>query len=89
MSGSVSEVFKILIVGNRYVGKTNVIRRLNGQDYRKECNVTIGVDVTQIGKLELWETEGLCGPLRANCLFYADAKIVALVVDDKKIRLFD
>jgi len=59
-------VFKIALVGDSGVGKTNLLNRLVTKDFLKESKATVGVELQsktykiddRIVKLQIWDTAG-------------------------------
>ena len=47
LNGDLKIVFKIVILGNSEVGKTNILNCLNGKEYKKyeKLKSTIGIDL--------------------------------------------
>ena len=78
LNGDLKIVFKIVILGNSGVGKTNILNCLNGKEYKKDEKLksTIGIDFvkkeTEINKeiitAQLWDT---CGEERYRSLMGA------------------
>ena len=81
LNGDLKIVFKIVILGNSGVGKTNILNCLNGKEYKKDEKLksTIGIDFvkkeTEINKeiitAQLWDT---CGEERYRSLMGAYLK---------------
>ncbi len=60
-------IFKLIIIGDTGVGKSCILTRLTNKEFRKEHNVTIGVEFGNYAlivnddaliKLQIWDTAG-------------------------------
>ena len=80
---------KFIIIGDPFVGKTNIIQRLTHDKYSNKYMSTIGIDFSihsiqidnHIFKLEIWDTAG-CEKYRSVTRSYYNISTCAIIVYD-------
>lgn len=83
------EVLKIILVGDSAVGKTCLVLRWAGEEFREHFLSTIGIDFktrqftvgSKLYKLQLWDTAGQERYRTIRKSFYRGAKGIVLVYD--------
>ena len=86
---SESIVFKILLIGENYVGKTELLRRFITKKFFKNYLVTTGIDFqakllnidNQEIKLKIWDTVGQERFRNLDIMYYKGADGIVLVFD--------
>ena len=80
---------KFIIIGNQYVGKTNLIHRFSTGEFKNDYSITLGIDFLshfivadkKTFKLELWDTAG-SEKYRSITKGYYNNSTCALIVYD-------
>lgn len=92
-----TQTFKVIVIGEPAVGKTSVIQRyVNGQ-FRKDYQMTIGVDfslkIIQMDKtlvhLQLWDIAGQDRFSSLTRVFFKDASAACIVFDITSRKSFE
>ena len=86
-------LYKVVIVGDSFVGKTNLLFRFINEDFAGDSKPTIGIEyyskIIQAGstqiKVQLWDTTGVERYCSVSKLYYRNA-VGALVVFDVTSR---
>lgn len=81
--------FKVVIVGDSSVGKTNLVKRFMNNTFLKDSKATVGVEFMsktfivnkQIFKVELWDTAGQERYKAITAAYYKGAKGALIVYD--------
>ena len=81
--------FKVVIVGDSGVGKTNLVRRFINNVFTKDTKATVGVEFmsknfivdNKVIKLELWDTAGQERYKAITAAYYRGAKGAMIVYD--------
>jgi len=82
-------LFKILLIGDSGVGKSNLLLRFADDDYREDSMATIGVDFKlctrtiedKVVKMTLWDTAGQERFRTITCSYYRGAQGIIVVYD--------
>ena len=83
------EKFKVVVVGDSGVGKTNLIRRFISNEFIQDSKATVGVEFTsknyninnKIIKIEIWDTAGQERYKSIASAYYKGAKGAMIVYD--------
>ena len=89
--------FKVVIVGDSGVGKTNLVRRFINNVFTKDTKATVGVEFmsknfivdNKVIKLELWDTAGQERYKAITAAYYKGAKGALIVYDVTSKETFD
>ena len=89
--------FKVVIVGDTSVGKTNLVKRFINNSFSKETKATVGVEFmsqsyiidNKIYKVELWDTAGQERYKAITAAYYKGAKGALIVYDVTSKETFD
>ena len=92
-----SMLFKIVIIGDTYVGKTNILSRYISNEFDPNSNSTIGVELTTKTynfdnndvKVQIWDTAGQEKYRSITSSYYKGAQGCLLVYDITKKKSFD
>ena len=90
-------LFKIVIIGDTYVGKTNILSRYISNEFDPNSNSTIGVELTTKSynfdnndvKVQIWDTAGQEKYRSITSSYYKGAQGCLLVYDITKKKSFD
>ena len=90
-------LFKVVILGDCAVGKTNILSRIMKNEFRKESRSTISVELSskffkidnKIIKINLWDTAGQERYASVTGTYYKGAKGVFIVYDMTRKETFD
>ncbi len=90
-------LFKIVIIGDTYVGKTNILSRYISNEFDPNSNSTIGVELTTKTynfdnndvKVQIWDTAGQEKYRSITSSYYKGAQGCLLVYDITKKNSFD
>ena len=90
-------LFKIVIIGDTYVGKTNILSRYISNEFDPNSNSTIGVELTTKTynfdnndvKVQIWDTAGQEKYRSIKSSYYKGAQVCLLVYDITKKKSFD
>jgi Ras-related protein Rab-11A len=90
-------LFKIVIIGDTYVGKTNILSRYISNEFDPNSNSTIGVELTTKTynfdnndvKVQIWDTAGQEKYRSITSSYYKGAQGCLLVYDITKKKSFD
>lgn len=82
-------LFKILLIGDSYVGKTCLLLRFSDDAFDEECKGTIGVDFKirtvevdgKVVKLQIWDTAGQDRFRTITASYYRGAHGIIVVYD--------
>ena len=97
MSGDYNQIFKIILVGDSGVGKTNIISRFVDDEFRLSTKSTIGVEFAHVDvkikndtvKLQIWDTAGQERFRAVIGAYYRGALGIILVYDITKQKSFN
>ena len=89
--------FKVVIVGDSSVGKTNLVKRFMNNTFIKDSKATVGVEFMsktfivnkKIFKVELWDTAGQERYKAITAAYYKGAKGAMIVYDVTSKLTFD
>ena len=89
-------LFKIVIIGDTYVGKTNILSRYISNEFDPNSNSTIGVELTTKTynfdnndvKVQIWDTAGQEKYRSITSSYYKGAQGCLLVYDITKKKIF-
>ena len=89
--------FKMVIVGNSGVGKTNLVKRFIYDSFSKDTKATVGVEFLyktfiingKIFKVELWDTAGQERYKSMTSAYYKSARGALIVFDVTNQKSFD
>ena len=89
--------FKVVVVGDSGVGKTNLVRRFINNVFSKDAKATVGVEFlsknfivdNKVIKLELWDTAGQERYKAITAAYYRGAKGAMIVYDVTSKDSFD
>ncbi|KFM10301.1 Ras-related protein Rab-25, partial [Aptenodytes forsteri] len=97
-------VFKVVLIGESGVGKTNLLSRFTRNEFNHDSRTTIGVDRTTIGvefstrtilvgdavvKAQIWDTAGLERYRAITSAYYRGAVGALVVFDITKHQTYD
>ena len=90
-------VYKIVIVGDTGVGKTNLLLRFTKGEFKLDSKATIGVEYAvkeveiedQIVRAQFWDTAGQERFRALTSLYYRGAKAVIIVYDVTRAQTFE
>ena len=90
-------IFKIVIVGDSGVGKTNLITRYLKNDFKPETKATIGVEFSdkkyiyknKTIKVQIWDTAGQERYRSLTSMYYKGAKGAIFVYDISSKNSFE
>ena len=90
-------LFKVVILGDCAVGKTNILSRIMQNEFRKESRSTISVELSskyfkidnKIVKINLWDTAGQERYASVTGTYYKGAKGVFIVYDMTRRETFN
>eukprot|EP01091_Cochliopodium_minus_P018241 TRINITY_DN732_c0_g1_i1.p1 TRINITY_DN732_c0_g1~~TRINITY_DN732_c0_g1_i1.p1 ORF type:complete len:196 (-),score=52.34 TRINITY_DN732_c0_g1_i1:52-639(-) len=91
------DIFKILIIGDSGVGKTNIMERFTKNEFNENTKSTIGVDfstkVMQVAnkkiKIQIWDTAGQEKYSILTSSYYRGAKGCIIVYDITDMKSFE
>ena len=89
--------FKVVIVGDSSVGKTNLVKRFMNNTFLKDSKATVGVEFMsktfivnkKVFKVELWDTAGQERYKAITAAYYKGAKGAMIVYDVTSKSTFD
>ena len=89
--------FKVVIVGDSGVGKTNLVKRFVTDSFNKDSKATVGVEFMcknysingKIFKIEMWDTAGQERYKSITAAYYKGAKGAMIVYDVTNKESFD
>ena len=89
--------FKVVVVGDSGVGKTNLIKRFINDTYNKDSKATVGVEFLsktylinqEVFKIEIWDTAGQERYKSITAAYYKGAKGAMIVYDVTNQTSFD
>ena len=89
--------FKVVVVGDSGVGKTNLIKRFVTDTFAKDSKATVGVEFMsktyiinkEIFKIEIWDTAGQERYKSITAAYYKGAKGAMIVYDVTNQNTFD
>ena len=89
--------FKVVIVGDSGVGKTNLVKRFVTDSFNKDSKATVGVEFMcknysingKIFKIEMWDTAGQERYKSITAAYYKGAKGAMIVYDVTNKQSFD
>ena len=89
--------FKVVIVGDSSVGKTNLVKRFMNNTFIKDSKATVGVEFMsktfivnkKVFKVELWDTAGQERYKAITAAYYKGAKGAMIVYDVTSKSTFD
>ena len=89
--------FKVVIVGDSGVGKTNLVKRFINDSFSKDSKATVGVEFMsknysingKIFKIEIWDTAGQERYKSITAAYYKGAKGAMIVYDVTSKTTFD
>ena len=89
--------FKVVVVGDSGVGKTNLIKRFVNDTFSKDSKATVGVEFLsktylinqEIFKIEIWDTAGQERYKSITAAYYKGAKGAMIVYDVTNQTSFD
>ena len=89
--------FKVVVVGDSGVGKTNLIHRFVNNTFNKDSKATVGVEFLsktfvinkEIFKIEIWDTAGQERYKAITAAYYKGAKGAMIVYDVTNQNSFD
>ena len=89
--------FKVVIVGDSGVGKTNLVKRFITDSFNKDSKATVGVEFMcknysingKIFKIEMWDTAGQERYKSITAAYYKGAKGAMIVYDVTNKESFD
>jgi len=90
-------IFKIVIVGDSGVGKTNLLSRYTQNKFENESKATVGVELQskvyningKVIKIQLWDTAGQERYKSITSAYFKGAKGAMIVYDITKQESFD
>jgi Ras-related protein Rab-11A len=85
----VDHLFKVIVIGESTVGKTNILSRFARNEFNVDCKSTIGVELATLPfwldgkliKLQIWDTAGQERYRAITAAYYRGAAGVLLVYD--------
>ena len=89
--------FKVVVVGDSSVGKTNLIKRFINDTFNKDSKATVGVEFLsktylinqEVFKIEIWDTAGQERYKAITSAYYKGAKGAMIVYDVTNQTSFD
>ena len=92
-----SHMFKIVIVGDSAVGKSNLLSRYIKNEFNRESKSTVGVELSlkvykindSIVKVHLWDTAGQERYQSITAAYYKGAKGALIVYDTTRRETFE
>lgn len=89
--------FKVVVVGDSGVGKTNLIKRFINDTFNKDSKATVGVEFLsktylinqEVFKIEIWDTAGQERYKSITAAYYKGAKGAMIVYDVTNQSSFD
>ena len=89
--------FKVVVVGDSSVGKTNLIKRFINDTFNKDSKATVGVEFLsktylinqEVFKIEIWDTAGQERYKAITTTYYKGAKGALIVYDITRKETFD
>jgi Ras-related protein Rab-11A len=89
--------FKIVVVGDAGVGKSNILTRYVQNEFNLESKATVGVELStkayrlneKVFKVHLWDTAGQERYKSVTAAYYKGAKGAMIVYDITKIESFN
>ena len=89
--------FKVVVVGDSGVGKTNLIKRFVSNEFKSDSKATVGVEFLsknfiingEIFKIEIWDTAGQERYKSITTAYYKGAKGAMIVYDVTNQTSFD
>ena len=89
--------FKVVVVGDSGVGKTNLIKRFINDTFNKDSKATVGVEFLsktylinqEVFKIEIWDTAGQERYKSITAAYYKGAKGAMIVYDVTNQTSFD
>ena len=90
-------MFKVILIGDQAVGKSSILSRITGKEFRDNYDATVGVEfgnfVVEIGgkmiKMQIWDTAGMESFRSITRIFYRGAHLVWVVYDVTKEDTFE
>ena len=90
-------IFKVIIIGDSNVGKSNLMRRYLNQEFSKETKATIGVEFGSkhleiegyAVKIQIWDTAGNERYKSIATTYYQNSKGVLVVYDITRLDSFN
>lgn len=89
------DVFKVIVVGDTYVGKTAIINKYVASEVSNYITTTVGLDFREkkfVGtskiKLYIWDTAGQERYKSINKMYYRGAHAVLLIFDITNLKSF-
>ena len=81
--------FKVVVVGDSGVGKTNLIKRFINNEFKSDSKATVGVEIlsknfiinNEIFKIEIWDTAGQERYKSITTAYYKGAKGAMIIYD--------
>lgn len=92
-----NQLYKIILIGDSGVGKSNILSRFSRNEFSLDCKSTIGVEFTartvEIGgnlvKAQVWDTAGQERYRAITAAYYRGAVGIIIVYDITKNNTFD
>ena len=90
-------LYKVVVVGDASVGKTNLITRFTRDEFRSDNKTTIGVEFSakslqidgHVVRAQFWDTAGQERFRAMSSLYYRGARAVVIVYDITRRETFD
>ena len=90
-------LFKVILVGDSAVGKTNILRRFTKDDFMEDSRSTVGVEFSSklfdVGdhkiKVNIWDTAGQERFRSITLSYYKGSKGAIIVFDVSRKETFD
>ena len=85
-------LFKVILIGDQAVGKSSILHRITGHEFKDNYDATIGVEFGnyivnidgKIVKMQIWDTAGMESFRSITRIFYRGTNLVCIVYDVTK-----
>lgn len=90
-------LFKVILIGDQAVGKSSILARATGNEFRDNYDATIGVEFGnflvnvngKVIKMQIWDTAGMESFRSITRIFYRGTSLVWVVYDITKEDSFE
>ena len=90
-------LFKVILIGDQAVGKSSILSRITGHEFKDNYDATIGVEFGnflvniegKIVKMQIWDTAGMESFRSITRIFYRGTNLVCVVYDVTKEDSFE
>lgn len=90
-------MFKCILIGDQAVGKSSILSRITGHEFKDNYDATVGVEFSnfhwnidgKLIKMQIWDTAGMESFRSITRIFYRGTQLIWVVYDITKDDSFE